>query len=91
MVDVERNTALEDVATLVDMMRFRSEQTPNKNAFIFEDEPVSHGTLWEQINRTAAFLINEGIGEGDRVIIVIPNSKEFSPAFYGSQGNHRAH
>ncbi len=85
MVDVGQSTALEDIATLIDMMQFRGEQTPNKNAFIFEDEPVSHGTLWEQINRTAAFLMSEGIGEGDRVIIVIPNGKEFFPAFYGVQ------
>lgn len=78
-------TTLEDVATLVDMMAYRGEHTPEKEAYVFEDEPILHATLWGQINRTAHFLMTKGIHTGDRVIIIFPNGTEFFPAFYGVQ------
>lgn len=83
---IQRTPAkLENVATLVEMMAYRGEQTPDKEAFIFDDVPVTHATLWDQVNRTASFLMDEGVRSGDRVIVVIPNGPEFFPAFYGIQ------
>lgn len=76
---------LDDVATLIDMLAYRVQHTPKKDALIFEDVPFLHDQLWEQVNRTAAQLQSIGVGVGDRVLIIIPNTPEFFPAFYGVQ------
>lgn len=76
---------LEDVATLVDMLAFRAQHTPTKEAFIFDGDSVSHERLWDEVNRVASFLMSQGINPGDRVMIIFPNGTEFFPAFYGIQ------
>lgn len=76
---------LTDVATLIDMLAYRAQHTPQKDVFIFEDVPVTHETLWEQVNRTAACLQALGVSQGDRVLLILPNGTEFFPAFYGIQ------
>lgn len=76
---------LNDVSTLIDMLAYRAEHTPDKDAFIYDDLPVLHSTLWENVNRTATFLQSLDVGVGDRVLIIIPNGPEFFNAFYGVQ------
>ena len=76
---------LEDVRTLIDMLAFRAQHTPEKEAFIFEGDSVSHERLWNEVNRVASFLMSHGIRSGDRVMIIFPNGTEFFSAFYGIQ------
>ena len=76
---------LEDVATLVDMLAFRAQHSPDKEAFIFEGESVSYERLWDEVNRVASFLMSQGVNSGDRVVIIFPNGTEFFSVFYGIQ------
>jgi len=78
-------SALEDVTTLVDMLAFRAKHTPDKEAFVFEGESVSHARLWDETNRVGSTLIANGLKPGDRALVIIPNGTEFFPAFYGIQ------
>ena len=80
-----RLEALDDVETLIDMLEFRAIHTPDREAFLFGEEPVTFGTLWSQVNRVASFLKRRGIGSGDRVMMIFQNGAEFFPAFYGIQ------
>lgn len=72
------------VRTLIEMLQSRAREMPEKIAFTFhKDLPCTYGNLWEEINRFACYLLNQGLRNEDRVLIAVPNSVEFFYAFYG--------
>jgi acyl-CoA synthetase (AMP-forming)/AMP-acid ligase II len=71
--------------TLIEMLEFRADQTPNSVAFTFLHQPTTYAEMWEAINRFAAYLQEAGIEQGDRVMLALPNGTEFFAAFYGIQ------
>lgn len=71
--------------TLIEMLRFRAEEIPDKPAFSYAGETCSFGGMWNRVNRFAAYLQRLGIGSGDRVVLALPNGHEFFSAFYGAQ------
>ena len=73
------------IATLIEMLKFRARETPDKTAFTFDDRSCTFRQMWEAINRFAAYLLTLEINPKDRVIIVLPNCHEFFFAFYGVQ------
>lgn len=74
-----------DAETLIEMLEFRANETPDKTAFTFDGRPCTFRQMWEAVNRFAAYLLTLEINPGDRVVVVLPNSHEFFFAFYGVQ------
>src|SRR5688500_12149126 len=74
-----------DAATLIEMLEYRARTTPDRSAFFWQGQPHPFADLWTRVNRFAAFLIEQGIERGDRVVLVMPNSAAFFDAFYGVQ------
>jgi long-chain acyl-CoA synthetase len=57
---------------------------PHKTALVFGDLRLSYQELDDQAARFAAALVTQGIGKGDRVVIVTPNSVEAIVAIFGT-------
>lgn len=71
--------------TLLEMLAHRASENSGQTAFVFEEKSTSYAELWQEINRFANF-ISPKIGErGDRIVLVLPNGREFFIAFYGVQ------
>lgn len=73
------------VSTLIEMLELRATQTPDGEAFAFKDQPTTYAELRHQTNQVGAFLMRQGVAQGDRVVIIFPNGAEFFSAFYGIQ------
>lgn len=74
------------MTTLLDVLERRAKQTPQKTAFTFYKEtPCTYGDLWQGIQRTASYFLEQGLKAGSPVIIAVPNSREFFHMFYGVQ------
>jgi len=54
-----------------------------KTALISDDRRLSYADLDEASNRLASALLKLGVGEGDRVAMLLPNSPEFLVTFFG--------
>ena len=53
-------------------------------AIIDGDRTLTYAELGEAVESLAAFLASRGVGKGDKVAILLPNSAEFAAAFYAS-------
>ncbi|MEU9370778.1 AMP-binding protein, partial [Streptomyces avermitilis] len=49
----------------------RVASTPDAVAIVSGERPLSYGQLWEASGRWAAYLADEGVGRGDRVVVVL--------------------
>jgi long-chain acyl-CoA synthetase len=58
---------------------------PEKVALIAREGELKFGKLWEQVRSLAARLQAEGIDQGDRVGILLPNSLAIALGYYASQ------
>ena len=58
---------------------------PQKTALIAKEEELSFGTLAERVRGLAAHLQLEGVRQGDRVGILLPNCTAIPLAYYASQ------
>lgn len=76
---------LADIPTLIDLLAYRASATPEALAFELEGESMSFAALWEAVNGFAAGLLEDGLERGERVLLAMPNSSGFFPAFYGVQ------
>jgi acyl-CoA synthetase (AMP-forming)/AMP-acid ligase II len=71
--------------TLIEMLAFRASENPEKPAFVFEGKSFSYAELWREINRFASFISHKITGRSNRIVLVLPNGREFFIAFYGVQ------
>jgi amino acid adenylation domain-containing protein len=76
------------VATLVELLRLRAEEQPEKWAYSFltdgEDEQIRLG--YAELDRRArsiAARLQERVRPGDRVLLILPSDLEFVAAFFG--------
>ena len=67
------------------MLAERAREHPRKAAFTFAGKPCTFGELWNESNRFASYLSERGLERGGRVLLALPNSREFFAAFYGVQ------
>jgi acyl-CoA synthetase (AMP-forming)/AMP-acid ligase II len=72
-----------DAATLGEVMRRRTERSPDAQYFVLYDELVTYRRLWEQSGRYAAGLARAGIRPGDKVCLIYPTCAEFFYTFLG--------
>ena len=56
---------------------------PDHPALIWGSEVVTYDRLWERARRFAGTLRRQGIGPGDRVALLVPNTPDFPAAYYG--------
>lgn len=57
---------------------------PEKTALIYGDKEVTYRELDRLANQFGNALAERGIGRGDRVALLLPNSTQFASAFFGS-------
>ncbi|BBD63728.1 amino acid adenylation [Nostoc commune NIES-4072] len=91
MIITSENLNLEfsqDIATLVDILRYRSVAQPNKVAFTFlEDGEIERASLtYEELDRQARAIAVQlqtlGVA-GSRALLIYPPGLEFISAFFG--------
>ncbi|MFC0602881.1 long-chain-fatty-acid--CoA ligase [Streptomyces palmae] len=56
---------------------------PDHPALVFGAERITYRALWDETRRYAAALRDLGIGPGDRVALLLPNTPHFPKAYYG--------
>jgi acyl-CoA synthetase (AMP-forming)/AMP-acid ligase II len=71
--------------TLLEVLAFRASHSPRKPAFFFEGKSVTYSELWKEIDRFARFISQKIAEPGERVVLVLPNGRDFFVAFYGVQ------
>lgn len=69
--------------TLTSLLEWRFRQTPGDDALVFEGKVFSFAWLWENTIKYASVLRKAGVREGDRILLLTPNSPSFFLAFYG--------
>ncbi len=62
--------------TLNDLIENYAEKTPEKTAIIFENQMITYGDFYEDVNTAAHMLLEFGIKHGDRVGYMFPNRPE---------------
>ncbi len=81
----------EEEKTLVALIKPHGFFDGFKTAFIFWDgvwplsyqKKISYGRLWKNSSKFGAFLNEQGVGAGDRVGLMLPNSPQFAVAYFG--------
>ena len=73
-----------EVRTLLDMLAYRAQNTPEQTAFTYADQPTAFGGLWRCVNQFGTYLQQQSVNPGDRVVIALPNGPDFFSAFYGT-------
>ena len=62
----------------------RAQLTPEKNAFTYEDEPVSYARLNDDANRLANYFQSIGLKKGDRISVDMLNCPEFMTIYFAA-------
>ena len=69
--------------TLVDVVRKSAAEYPERTIMFFKGASVSYGEFERQSNALAAALVSIGIGKGDRVALIMPNSPQMLISEFG--------
>lgn len=70
--------------TLVNLLALSASKQPKAPAVVCSGLHLSYAELAASIAAQARNLESRGVGEGDRVAIILPNSIEFVVAYYGA-------
>src|SRR5262245_26917029 len=70
--------------TLVDYMRETAAAEPESPVIFFKGRRISYADLDRLSDRFASWLANAGVGKGERVALVLPNSPQFLIAEFGA-------
>src|SRR4030065_2611183 len=70
------------MTTIPDVFLSTVNRYRDKTAVVEGDRRVTYGTLDLMVRSLASFLISRGIGHGDKVGILLPNSLEFITSFF---------
>jgi acyl-CoA synthetase (AMP-forming)/AMP-acid ligase II len=62
-----------------------AERQPQKTALIAKEEELTFGALNQRVHALAAHLQHEGIGQGDRVGVLLPNSTAIPLSYFSTQ------
>ncbi len=68
-----------------DQLERTSQKCPEKIAVIFRDEKLTFAALNERVSCLAGHLQNQGVKQGDRVALLLPNSTAFALSYYATQ------
>ena len=70
--------------TVPDFLRRSAERYPDQVATVFLGARLTYHELKEQVDRFAAGLADLGVGQGDRVAILLPNCPQTIIAYYAT-------
>lgn len=70
--------------SIYELFRRTVERQPDDTAVIFLDKPSTYRELDDLVRRYASLLKDLGIGKGDVVAAILPNSLQHIVAFYGA-------
>lgn len=57
---------------------------PDHLAVVFDGARITYRDLWDGAGRYAAVLRDQGIGPGDRIALLLPNTPHFPMAYFGA-------
>jgi acyl-CoA synthetase (AMP-forming)/AMP-acid ligase II len=72
------------VENLADILRKQAIATPDGIAVVQAGTPATYRRLDERSNRVAQALLADGVGAGDRVAVIVPNSVQFLELLFGA-------
>lgn len=72
------------MTTLLAKLARNAAGDPRRIALVDGERRASYGELWDAARRFAAALAARGVGAGDRVAVLLPNSLEAVAACYGT-------
>src|SRR4051812_40594082 len=67
------------------VLEHTAERQPQKTAIITKDEELTYAELSRRVYALASHLQNEGIRQGDRVGLLLPNSSAIPLSYYATQ------
>jgi long-chain acyl-CoA synthetase len=68
-----------------EVLQHTAERYPNKTAIITKDEEITFAALNQRVSALAARLQQEGIKQGDRVGVLLPNCAAIPLSYYATQ------
>ncbi|MGC5328551.1 AMP-binding protein [Brevibacillus sp. SYSU BS000544] len=74
-----------EIQPLHELLRFHARTTPDKIAVIYYGRTISYQELDELSDRFAHFLLQRGLGKGDRVALFMQNCPQYLICHYGIQ------
>lgn len=69
--------------TILQWLIDQAEHNPNKTAVIYKDEKITYKQIYEKAKEVCLWLADNGIRQGERVIIRARNSDKFIYAMFG--------
>ena len=72
------------VGTCVELLGWRARLSGEQKAFRYGGEACSFSELSAGADRFAAYLLQQDLKPGDRVMLGLPNGRQFFFAFYGT-------
>ncbi|MGW2385110.1 long-chain-fatty-acid--CoA ligase [Streptomyces sp. NPDC001658] len=69
--------------SLVSVLADTAIRSPDRTALVSGPERISYGALWLAARRRATVLRERGVGPGDRVALLLPNTPSFPMAYFG--------
>lgn len=60
-----------------------NDQDINRKALFFNDQVISYAELEQNIEKTAGYLVQQGLQQGERAAIALPNCPEFIYSYFG--------
>ena len=70
--------------TIASILAESAVRFPNNDAVVLGDLRISYAQLWEHAKQYAAVLREHGVGPGDKVALLLPNTPHFPLAYFGT-------
>ncbi|MGH3322065.1 MAG: class I adenylate-forming enzyme family protein, partial [Streptosporangiaceae bacterium] len=72
------------MASLGELLARNARRAPDRDGLIFGERRLSYAELDGEVNRTAHALARRGLGKGDRLALMSPNTDAFVIVFYAA-------
>lgn len=82
--DTVKYVGADGKGTIADVLRARAERTPDATFVSFEGTVITYAGMVDRAERAAGALAELGLGPGDRVATVLPNSLELLDVWMGA-------
>ena len=73
---------LSQVAAVHNFLEKSAQQDPDKIALVLDDQRISYRQINEMANRLAAWLLEQGVVTGDRIVLLLENGIEYIVSYY---------
>jgi len=71
-----------DARVLNDLISFQSEAGPDRTAILFDDQTISYGKFYKDVEQAARMLLGLGIQRGERLALMFPNRPEMLVLYF---------